>query len=168
MPNQYKFTFSEEFLLTATLRYRQQLSWLRTFHRVKWPLLFVFMAYATFTAVVVDYSLLILFVFMAGALFLGWPIDAWLLRRRFRKSPYHNDQILLSLSDEGLHVVGLTSEIRLSWPVFTKARRFSDGLLLFQGPSVFHWLPNNAVTDPSIVLEVEQLVRSWISDFRDI
>lgn len=126
------------------------------------------MAYATFAAVVVDYSLLILFVVMAGVLVLGWPIDAWLLRRRFRKSPYHNDQISLSLSDEGLHAVGLMSETRLSWPMITKARRFSDGLLLFQGPSVFHWPSNDAATDSSIVLEVEQLVRSRISDFRDI
>jgi hypothetical protein len=108
------------------------------------------------------------FAAFAGSLFLGWPIDAWFLRRRFRKSPYHNDEIALTISDEGIHGAGRSSEIRLNWSLITKARRFPDGLLLFQGPQVFHWIPNTAAVDPSDVADLERLVRVHVQDARDV
>jgi len=108
------------------------------------------------------------FCAIAGAVFLGWPIDKWLLRRRFRKSPYHNDEISISLSEDGLYGAGRASETKMAWSNFTKARRFNDGLLLFSGSPIFHWLPNSAAVGPADVAEAERLVRQHVSDFRDV
>jgi len=165
---QYRFTFSEEFLIEANLRYRRQLPWRRPFYGLKGVLAFILLALGAFVAVAAKWWLLVPFAAFAGALFLGWPIDAWFLRRRFRKSPYHNDEIALTISDEGVHGVGRSSETRLNWSLITKARRFSDGLLLFQGPQVFHWLPNTAAADPTDVADLERLVRAHVQDIRDV
>jgi hypothetical protein len=168
MSAQYRFTFSEEFLITANLRYRRQISWRAPFYGVKWFLAIIFLALGVFLAVIAKFFLLIPFAVIAGSLFLGWPIDAWLLRRRFRKSPFHNDEISLSISEEGLHGAGRASETRLGWSVFSKARRFRDGLLLFQGSGAFHWLPDAAAVDSSSLTEAERLVRLHVRDFRDV
>jgi hypothetical protein len=111
--------------------------------------------------------LLVPFAAIAGSLTLGWPIDAWVIKRRFRKSPYHNDEIALTLSEEGLHVVGRASETRLAWSNLTKARRFKDGLLLFHGPQMFNWLPDSAAADAGSVEEADRLIRTHVKDFRD-
>ena len=165
---QYRFTFSEEYLIEANLRFRRQLPWRRPFYGLKGVLAFILLALGAFVAVAAKWWLLVPFGAFAGALFLGWPIDAWLLRRRFRKSPYYNDEIALAISDEGIHGSGRSSETRLNWSIITKARRFSDRLLLFQGPQVFHWLPNAAAVDPTDVADLERLVRARVQDIRDV
>jgi len=166
MKAQYQFVFSEDFLVAANVRYRRQHPWHRFSHGVNGVLAFMLLALGAFFALMVKLWLVIPFGAIAGSLFLGQPIDAWILRRRFRKSPYYNDAISLTLSDEGFLGVGRTSEARLQWPVFTKARRFSDGLLLFQGPQVFHWLPDSAAAFPGAIEETERLVRAHVKDFR--
>jgi hypothetical protein len=165
---QYRFTFSEEFLIEANLRYRRQLPWRRPFYGLKGVLAFILLALGAFVAIAAKWWLLVPFAAFAGALFLGWPLDAWFLRRRFRKSPYYNDEITLTISDEGIHGTGRSSETRLNWSLITKARRFADGLLLFQGPQVFHWLPNAAAVAPADVADLERLVRARVQDTRDV
>lgn len=101
-------------------------------------------------------------------LLVGWPIDKWFTRKRFRKSPFHNDDIAFSLSDNGVRIVGRNSEVKVGWVNFTKARRFKDGLLLFQGPNVFSWLPDTAAVDSGAVTRARELVRTSIKDYREI
>ena len=168
MSAQYRFTFTEEFLLTANLRYRRQLWWQRPFHGFKWLLLLVLIGLGVIGAVFGTLSLLVPFGAIAGALFLGWPIDSWLLRRRFRKSPFHNDEVTITISDDGVHAVGKSSETRLGWVSFTKARRFSDGLLLFQGPHLFNWLPDSAACESGSRGEAERILHIHVADFRDV
>lgn len=151
---QYKFIFSEEFLLTANLRYRRQIIWRRPFYGLKGFLALTLLALTTLLTIVGNTWMVVPFPIIAGMLFLTWPIDAYFLRRRFRKSPFYNDEVSLTFSEEGLHAVGKASEVRGKWPIFTKARRFGDGLLLFQGPQVFHWLPDSAATTPDAIAGV--------------
>lgn len=81
---------------------------------------------------------------LVGMYCLGAPLDEWWVRRRFRASPYHNDDIEFTLSADGAHAKGRDSELTLGWSAFTAARICKDGLLLFQGPNVCNWLPNTA------------------------
>jgi hypothetical protein len=168
MRAQYRFTFSEEFLITANLRYRRQLAWRKPFYGLKGLLTFILIGLGALLAIAAEAWLFIPFAAIAGSLLLGWPIDSWLLRQRFRKSPYYNDDISLSLTEEGLHGIGRTSEMRLGWALFTKARRFNDGLLLFQGPHVFHWLPDSAASSLSDLAEAERLAQVHVKDFSDV
>jgi hypothetical protein len=164
---QYRFTFSEDFLLTANLRYRRQLAWRKPFYGIKGVLALILLGLGALLAVKASSWLFVPFAAIAGSMTMGWPIDGWILKRRFRKSPYHNDEILLTLSEEGLHGVGRSSETRLAWSNFTKARRFRDGLLLFHGPQMFNWLPDSAAVDSMSVEEADRLVRAHVRDFRD-
>jgi hypothetical protein len=164
---QYRFRFSEDFLITANLRYRRQLAWRKPFYGFKGVLALILLGLGAVLAVAASTWLLVPFAAIAGSLTMGWPIDAWILKRRFRKSPYHNDELSLTLSEEGLYGKGRASETRLGWSNFTKARRFKDGLLLFHGSQMFNWLPDSAAADPASIEEAERLIRMHIRDFRD-
>ena len=168
MTCQYRYTFTDDYLVAATLRYRQQLPWSRPFYAFKGLLSFIFLVLGAIVAYAAEPWLLIPFGAVAGALFLGWPIDSWILKRRFRESPYRNDEIMLTLSEEGIQGAGKTSETRYGWPVITKARFYPDGLLIFQGPHLFHWLPDSAAVDSSTRSEAMRLIRAHVSDVREV
>lgn len=165
---EYHFRFSEEHLLTSVLRYRQQLAWRRPFLGLKWVLasaLFLLLLFAAYMGIPLLSGV---FGAIIGVMLLGWPIDAWLMRRRFRKSPFRDENYQFVLSDDGAHVVSQNSDTRIAWAVFTKARQFSDGFLLFQGPGLFNWLPDSAAFTPACLAEAEQLIRAHVTDFRKL
>jgi hypothetical protein len=164
----FHFRFSEEHLITSLLRHRQQVWWRIPFIGLKWFLaavlgaclvLVVYLGYGTMAGVIGG---------ILGVLLLGWPIDVWNMRRGFRKSPYHNDEITFSLSESGSQVVGRDSEVRIGWASYTKARRFGDGLLLFQGPGFVNWLPDSAAVDKSAIANAQELARLNIRDYREV
>lgn len=104
---------------------------------------------------------------LLGALLLGPPIDNWLIQKNFKKSPYRNDRVHVCLSEKGVIGNGAKSQTRLDWAAFTAARRFADGVLLFQGPNLFSWLPFEQMVSGGIS-ELDELVRANIGDFREI
>jgi hypothetical protein len=164
----YQFTFSEQHLLESFLRYRRTLWWRRPFYAAKGMLAVIILLLGLLS---VAYGFIFgagVFGAVLGVMFLAWPIDAFLLRRRFRKSPFHNGEYTYHLYDEGVHVVGRSEDIRLDWSLFTSARRFTDGLLLFQGPHLFTWLPDAFITSSSTTDESRELVRSRVMDYRDV
>jgi len=164
----YRFRFTDEFLVAAMLKYRSQLWWRRPFQGLKWVLA---LALAGLFALCVAYQLrwpALAFAAVLGALVLGWPIDKALLLWRFRKSPFRDDDLEFTLSDVGVLTVGKTSEIRLAWSAYTKARRFNDGLLLFQGPHLFNWLPDTAAVQEDGPVAAQGLARHHIKDYRDV
>jgi hypothetical protein len=168
MQAEYRFRFSEDHLLTSLLRFRQQVWWRKPFIGLKWILGLTF----AIPLVIFVYkgipALAGIFGAIVGALLLGWPIDAWIVRRRFRKSPFHDDEIVFSISERGSHVVGRNSETLVGWANFTKARRFKDGLLLFQGPNVVNWLPDVAASDAGAVKNAQEMARLHIPDYREV
>lgn len=164
---EYKFLFSEEHVLTACLRYRQQIWWRRPFLTMKWLLVAIFCIPLIIAIHQGIQVLTMLCCAVLGSLLLGWRIDAWIIRKRFRKSPYHNDNVEFTLSENGAHSVGQSSEVRIAWRNFTKVRRFRDGLLVFQGPHLFHWLPDAAAVDSTALDVAEKLLRAHVRDYRD-
>jgi hypothetical protein len=166
MTAQYRFTFSEDFLIDAALHYRRQSPWRRPFSGFKGVFALIIVVLGAVLAAIADLWPLAWFALFASGMLIGWPIHKWILRKRFRKSPYYNDEIVLTLSDDGIHAVGKQSEIRFGWPIVAKVRRFSDGLMVFQGPHIYHWLPNHA-TDAAGVAHAERLLKLHVKDFAD-
>jgi hypothetical protein len=165
MNAEYRFRFSEEHLLTSFTHHRQQAWWRRLFPVPKWVLTGAF-CFAVVFAVYKGIPTLAGFSGgILGLLLLGRPIESWNMRRQFRRSPFHNDQIALTLSESGSHAVGLDSEVRIGWERFTKARRVKDGLLLYQGPGVFNWLPDAAAVDPAAPMRALELARTRVKDY---
>lgn len=168
MDTVYRFRFTDEHLIASHLRYREQVWWRRLFYVFKWLI-------AVFAAVLLGVSAWAgsvvgggIFGAVLGVLLLSWPIDRWFIRRSFRKSPFRNSDITFSLSRDGAHVVGTNEEVRVGWPIYTKARRFKDGLLLFQGPSVFNWLPDSALVEGARPEQAIEFVRGNVKDYRDV
>ncbi|NHZ43899.1 YcxB family protein [Massilia aquatica] len=167
MDSQYRFCFSEDHLIASFVRYRRQLWWRRPFIGLKWFLAAALLALLGLTLFLGSVALCAIVGGIMGALLLGWPIDAWFIRRNLRSSPFHNDDIAFTISESGAHIVGRDSEARIGWASFSKARRFADGLLLFQGPGFVNWLPDSAATDKAAIANAQELARSKIQDYRD-
>lgn len=165
-PIQYRFQFSEDHLLTAFLRCQQQARWWRPLFWIRLGLGAVVGLFVVFLLGRGRFVPAAIFGSIAAALCFFGRLNAWLLRRRFRRSPYHDDPITFSLSEGGAHAVGRDSDIRIGWATFTRARRFEDGLLLFQGPGVCNWLPDSAA-DAATVTAAQALVRAHIRDYRE-
>lgn len=167
---EYRFKFSVQHLWTSFQRYTQQIWWIRPLFKIRWPLaLSCVLALGILAQKALGLAIFLGCLFVLGLLLAGWPpsLSIWILRRRFQKSPFYNDQITLSLLESGAHVLGRDSELRIGWANFTKARRFSDGLMLFQGPNVFNWLPDTAATAEGIAA-AQKLARSQVPDYREI
>jgi hypothetical protein len=168
MDTVYRFRFTDEHLITSHLRYRQQVWWRRPFFVFKWLIAALAAMLLGVAAMAGSVVLGGIFGAILGVLLLGWPIDRWFMRNSFQKSPFRNSDITFSLSREGAHVVGTNEEVRVGWPIYTKARRFKDGLLLFQGPHVFNWLPDSALVEGAGLERAIEFVRGNVKDYRDV
>lgn len=90
-----------------------------------------------------------------------------IVQSKFRKSPFHNQQLDTELSDTGLIAISINSESRLTWTAMTKVRLFRDGLLIFHGPELFRWLPDAALVSCTPE-QAHSLVRSHVTDYAEV
>ena len=161
----FEFTFSESFLVEMFRQYRRSRKLARyvTLFKVVLGLCLVgVIAVCLFARTFPGACVISLFL----ALLVFSPrIDEWLVTKRFRKSPYHNERVRIQLSPDGLLVQCTKSTSQLGWTVFTGARRFEEGFLLFQGPGAFNWLPVNSMTEGTLE-QAEELIRANVSDYK--
>jgi uncharacterized protein YneF (UPF0154 family) len=169
---EYRFRSDEDYYVTAYARYRRQLwwcHWLRPVVMLVWlelAALIYFSEGALTEWLSIGLFLFLLFGVAAGIFFT--PLSRAVSRRRMRKIPALNDDWVIRLSDDGVSSSSKRGEGRLDWSGFSRARRVTDGLLLFQGPNLFHWLPDSACTQPALPSEVGDLARRHVSDYRDV
>jgi hypothetical protein len=163
----YKIQFTEEFLVEATRRYRDQLWWRAPFIGFKWLLALALVGLFTICVVAEIYWVAFIFSVIIGSLTPGWPIDRALIRHQFRKSPYCGSDVTIQMDNDGFRASQDQGNVDLRWNAFTKARRLKNGILLFQGPHVYNWLPDNALEDIGALEEAEKLIRANVPDFKD-
>ena len=94
-------------------------------------------------------------------LLMSHQVDYWLMRRRFRRSPYRGETVRLSVEPEGVHSVAGTHEATFKWSAYTRAIGLPDGIMLYQGPSFFQWLPDASLVSGNR-RDVEHVVRSHV------
>lgn len=142
---EYRIDCDAEFYQTAFDRYRKQ-HWFTCLSRpVRFVGIAVFGLMAIGTAIAqlwgpaIGSLLCLLFVLYVR----GYE---WKYRlKQLRKSPHFGHECVTRIEDQGLLSESSISSSALCWEVFTKATIFEDGLLLFQGPGYFHWLPNSSL-----------------------
>lgn len=162
---EYRFLFDESFLIQACRKNRRQHGTLRVFLVIKSVACLLVLGLAALSVAHRAWWLTALFVAAAILGFNGHQIDLWRLKRRFRKSPYKDDDLVITLTADGVHALGSKSDSKLTWAVFTKACQFGDGFLLFQGPGLYNWLPTSALVDGS-TSEVESLIRDNVRHYK--
>lgn len=169
---EFRSRYDETFLLTALSRHRRQLWWRGPYDGVRWSLAAVMVlltAVAAYSGALIPSVVLGGFAgALLGAILLGDPIDAWIVKNRLRKSPFHNNDLTFRLAPEEIHITGNNEDARLKWSAFSKARRFPDGLLLYQGPQFFNWLPDSAAIGADSIANARELARSKVKDYRDV
>jgi len=161
----YEFKFTEDFLVEANRRNRSVDPRLR---RVKW-IQYGFVICGIFAVIYgsVKQEYDDMAAGIASIIFFGggFQIGEFFLRRNFRKSPYCNDQVSLTLDTEGLHGTGQSSSVDIKWAMVTQARRLPDGYLVSQGPHMFNWLPDSALV-AGAPEDTERLLREHVTNFK--
>jgi hypothetical protein len=168
---EYRIHTDEDYYVTAYERYRRQLWWYRWLRPVGVLVWIALAAFIYFSKGDLADGLsigLCLLLLLAGALIFSAALDAAVSRRRIRKIPTLNDDFIIRLSDDGMSSSNPRGEGRLDWSGFSTARRVADGLMLFQGPHLFHWFPDSACTQPALLSKLGDLVRHHVPDYRDV
>ena len=88
----------------------------------------------------------------------SYKIDHLNIKRNVRKSPYGNEETVLTFSEEGLHSKSEKAEAKLVWDAFTEVKRVKDGFLLFQGPKFYTWLPDNDLKKQAQLDQMRELL----------
>lgn len=66
----------------------------------------------------------------------------------------------MQISSEGIHSQSEFESSQSTWQAFSKAVFFDDGLLLFRGLNMVHWLPYSSLEKPADAERLRDLVSS--------
>lgn len=102
----------------------------------------------------------ILFVAIAA---IGMACEPGSIKRRMRKSPLMGETFEVNISEESFDLSSSLARTSLKWDLFTKVVHFKDGLLLFQNPSGFIWLPYSGLRTGNIQ-QLEELVQRHVPE----
>ena len=148
-----QFVFTADHYLESLRRYRclRPERWLWTFVRVGCAILG-----ASFAVLFLGFG-----IALGGALPIGLgvgliPVSAFLFfshklvergeRQKFCNSPNCDRVVSLHFSSDAMYWLSETSQATIKWNEFSRAVFFRDGVLLFQGPNVVHWVPDDLFT----------------------
>jgi len=94
-------------------------------------------------------------------------IDAFLLVRRCRKSPFRGDAFVIQIGPTGLSGKSPKSDTTVDWSAYTSARCFNDGFLLLQPLANYTWLPTHSITEGTAD-EIDHLLQAHISNYQKV
>ncbi|MBI4746934.1 MAG: YcxB family protein [Acidobacteria bacterium] len=161
------FTFSDDFLIEANRRYRQQKRILGI--KTSFLISLLFLLILAFPSIMFFRLgkpqlciVLLPFLFLASFQRL---IEEKIIRWRFVSSPYRNDRLTIEFSEDGFHGWSEIQNSTLHWGVFSKVVQFKDGFLLFQGPNLCNWIPITSLANPNQVSELLDLLKRKIPKF---
>lgn len=163
----YQFRFDAEHLIRSTQRYQQTRAIIRGWTVLRYVIAVPIAALAWFCWLIRENWVASLCVATVITLVFTWPLQKLAMRYTSRKSPFTNEDVAVEFNADGAHIRGTVQDSRLAWAVYTKARRFADGMLLFQGPSLYSWMPDSAATDSTSVTALRELVRANVRDYRE-
>jgi len=64
-----------------------------------------------------------------------------------RTGRWRQVKMRIELTNSDMKLVSRDFESVLRWSVFSDAKGFSDGMLLYQAPRDYTWLPDSSLTD---------------------
>ena len=161
----YSVIFDAAFLTHAFQSYRKQKSLRYVIIIFKLAFLLSMLFPVAFLVQRSYWWIALVYVGLVLVLFKAQSIDIWFLKRRLRRSPFWNQELVISITPQGLHLITANYDMMLKWSAFTKARTFEDGVLLFQGNVIFNWLPDSALTEGTRA-EVESLIQTNVKDYK--
>ena len=159
------FECTPEHLTETLARYRSQhrVRGLWTWIRILFALFFLLLAFFFFRDQ--RYVETALFVGLTVFIFISPKLDDQLARRRLTKSPHYNTQQTFTFSQSGVNVESEIEKGDLNWNAFQRAVIFDDGVLLFRGMGLLHWVPYQAL-DKEDSIGLQNLISANIEQTR--
>lgn len=161
----YNIVSDETYYIEGFKRYRSNtnkvLRYIAVIIRALGFFLLLFGAWASFTGN--EFLVGSICLFAAAVLLFSRKIDYFLLKRNLKKSPYRYDEAVLTFNDEGVYTKSKIVDMKLSWSAFTKVSVVDDGVLLFQGPKQYNWLPDKSISDKTQLNQLRDLLDKNVS-----
>jgi len=165
---EYRLRFTDAHLSASILRFRQLTAWRYALTRTQWVLLMPVAVILILSAVTNVGVFALLLCGGLALLLLTWPFEELIQRQRFRTSYPYNQEVVILLMANGVHVAAATSREQWKWATIKKARRFEDGTLLIRGAGAWTWLPDAALSNSSARTAAIDIVRAQVTDYRDV
>ena len=161
----YNLKLSDDYVVQAHAKHRGR----GRAHWFRWPIKLVcalgLIALGALAAYA-DLAALVGFAaFMLCLLLLGPRIDYFILRRRWRRVPQFNEELKIEVSEERIASSSVRSSATAAWAAYVRAIEFSDGVLLYDAPWNYFWLPDSGI-ETGTPQDVRAILRSNISDYR--
>ncbi len=164
----YKIQADEVFFTSAFQRHYKQHALSRFFSTIRAMGIIVFTLCAMTAAVQKYWLPAFVTLGLALLILLSRKLDHFWLLWNLKKSPFWDEETVMEISDVGLKTSSNKGNADLAWQAFTRALRFPDGFLLYQGPSVFYWLPDSTLAEGFNAQDTEAVLRKHIANFRVI
>ena len=164
----YRFRFDVDHLIESTRRYYRARVIIRGWNVFRYLIALPIAWLAWLCWLIGETWLANLSVAAVITLLFTWPLQKLLLRYTFRQSPFRNEDVAADFTTDGVHIKGAVQDTRLTWQAYTSARRLKDGMLLFQGPSLYSWMPDSAASDSTAVAALRDLARTHVRDYREV
>ncbi|MCM2370186.1 YcxB family protein [Aporhodopirellula aestuarii] len=140
-----RFVFTPQHLVDTLARFRSQNVLHRRMRRLRTPMVILFLVVAASELYQANYISACMFLVAAVVLASIRSLDERLTKYRFRKTPICDTEQSVELSDEGLRAISEIEEALVKWSAFTRAVFFRDGVLLYRGPQIIHWIPDTTL-----------------------
>jgi len=108
----FKFKFDEQFLIEGFKRYRRQRAFRNIWLVLKIFLILIFLILSLFSIYHRDYKLVFFFATVSIIVLYGHKLDYLLIRYHSRKSPHINEDVEITLSEDGFLAVSTKSETK--------------------------------------------------------
>ncbi len=156
--------YSSDHLIEALSRYRSQHTLRKVFGWIRGLIGLAFLVLALLDLLSPPYKLFAILLPLAILLFVPHKIDNFLMRRRLRASPHNGELLTITISSSGLKAVSELQDVHFSWKALTAAVDFPDGILIFHGKQMFHWIPYNSLRDSDDQRILLPFVRAKIAE----
>jgi hypothetical protein len=164
--NSYAITFDDTYFRQLHQRYRRRRGYnaILMFRIILGVLMAIFLSYF----IVEQYTDAAV---ITGILTAGWV--ALILysrnkrRQNYRQLPVYDHEASVTLAADGITTDCPHELSSQAWSAYNKARRFRHGTLLFQGPILCLWLPDDALATGSVA-DVNALIEANIPDYKII
>lgn len=155
----YEIVCDDDFYREGFIAYRnsKKTRWVRVSLKVACTISMLFLAGVMIYFGPKAYIFSALFLFLAFTLTVSHKADLWLFSRRIRRTPFYKDRCTVVVDGSGIRAKGSSSSGEFPWSSITDYVRKERGFVLFMGPSMYYWLPDNSLTFGS-VKDVEALI----------
>lgn len=153
-----KFNFTDDHLVESLRRLRSQSRWRKFWWWFRFLPLSLFVP--IFVILLLSLHIIFAVVMLVFSLLCLFPhgIDEFRARRQLRKSPQFNAKFEYELSDAGFRAESEFEKVDFSWSLFSLAVIFPDGVLLYRGTKVIHWIPDASLESTSDIPRIRELV----------